>query len=110
MNKRRFGLIAAAMGMAGLMGGAQATQPLNAQHQEVRTTGEMKATREHRKSKEAINVNAYGGLDFPSFEYDHGIPPHIYGTYYVKSGGGNKAKRNNKLRFTHNAKLRRRAA
>ncbi|RZJ87299.1 MAG: hypothetical protein EOO20_16375 [Chryseobacterium sp.] len=109
MNKRRFSLIAAAMGMAGLMGGAQATQPLNAQHQEVRTTGEMKATREHPKDKGAININAYGSLDFPPiFPHDNGIPPHIYGMHHIKSSGGKS--KSNRLRYSHNAKLRRRAA
>lgn len=109
MNKRRFGLIAAAMGMAGLMGGAQATQPLNAQHQEVRASGELKATRETKKDKGAINVNISGGLDFPPlFPADNGIPPHIYGMHHIKSSGGKKY--GNRLRYAHNAKLKRRRA
>ncbi|RZJ91878.1 MAG: hypothetical protein EOO20_03820 [Chryseobacterium sp.] len=109
MNKRRFGLIAAAMGMAGLMGGVQATQPLNAQHQEVRTTGELKATRETRKSKEAINVNIDGGLDFNKFLFnDSGLSPKEYGLRF--GTGESRKNKSNRLRFTHNAKLRRRAA
>lgn len=97
-----------ALAIASMLGGAQASQPLVAQtHQSQSQGGEMKATRETRKSKEAINVNAYGGLDFPPVFNDFGVPPHIYGAAY---GHGNKASRSNRLRLSHNAKLKRRRA
>lgn len=109
MNKQRFGFLAAAMGLAGLMGGAQATQPLTSPQHNVRSTCELKATKEERKSKEAIKINAYGGLDFNPFLFsDSGIPPHIYGMMHIKSRGGKKF--GNRLRFSHNAKLKRRRA
>jgi len=109
-NNNRFGLIGAgfAMALAGLMGSAQATQPLTAQAN-VRTTGEMKATREYRKSKEAINVNAYGGLDFNPFLFkDAGLSPKEYGLRF--GTGKSRKNKSNRLRYSHNAKLNRRAA
>lgn len=109
MNKRRFGLIAAAMGMAGLMGSAQATQTLSTTQQQVRNTGELKATKENRKSKEAININQDGGLDFNPFLFtDTGLSPKEYGLRY--GTGKSRKNKSNRLRLSHNAKLNRRVA
>jgi hypothetical protein len=97
-----------ALAIASMLGGAQATQPLVAQqHQSQAQGGELKATREHRKSKEAINVNAYGGLDFNPFLFnDSGLSPKEYG---LRFGTGKSSKnKSNRLRYSHNAKLKRR--
>jgi hypothetical protein len=98
-----------ALALAGLMGSAQATQPLTAAQQNVRSSGEMKAARETRKSKEAINVNIDGGLDFNKFLFnDAGLSPKEYGLRF--GSGASRKNKSNRLRFTHNAKVKRRAA
>lgn len=107
MNKQRFGFLAAAMGLAGLMGGAQATQPLTSPQHNVRNTGELKATKEERKSKEAIKINAYGGLDFNPFLFnDAGLSPKEYGLRF--GTGKSRKNKSNRLRYSHNSKLNRR--
>lgn len=108
-NTNKFGLLGAgfAMALAGLMGTAQASQPLTAQTQNVRTSGELNATREYRKSKEAININVDGGLDFNPFLFnDAGLSPKEYGLRF--GTGASRKGKSNRLRYSHNAKLNRR--
>ena len=100
-----------ALAVAAMMGSAQASQPVFAQTQQAQSQGnsEMKATREYRKSKEAINVNAYGGLDFNPYLFnDAGLSPKEYGLRY--GTGKSRKNKSNRLRYSHNAKLNRRAA
>jgi len=110
MRKNRVGIIGAglALAVAGLMGSAQASQPLVAQTRQSQSQGgEMKATRDYRKSKEEINVNAYRGLDFNPFLFnDAGLSPKEYGLRY--GTGKSRKHKSNRLRYSHNAKLNRR--
>lgn len=102
MNKKRLGLLGAALALGALTGGAQATQNLSqATQQQHSTSSEFKATVERKRKKGAININATGGLDFnPYLIMSAGSP-----IWYGKS---QKSKRTNKLRCSHNAKLKRR--
>ncbi|MCZ4244954.1 hypothetical protein [Pedobacter punctiformis] len=105
MNKRRFGLIATAMGMAGLMGSAQAATSATAKLTEQ--VNELKGTKEERKSKEAININQDGGLDFNPFLFnDAGLSPKEYGLRF--GTGKSFICKSNRKRFATNAKLKRR--
>jgi len=60
-----------------------------------------------RKEKEAIKIDPYtGGLDFDPISFSMpGMSPKEYGLSIYH---GNKRKRSNRLRFSHNAKLKRR--
>ena len=60
-----------------------------------------------RKEPEAIKIDPYtGGLDFDPISFSMpGLSPKEYGLSIYH---GNKRKRSNRLRFSHNAKLKRR--
>jgi hypothetical protein len=62
---------------------------------------------EKRKESEAIKIDPYtGGLDFDPISFGMpGMSPKEYGLSIYH---GNKRKRSNRLRFSHNAKLKRR--
>lgn len=109
-NRSKLGMLGAgfAMAVAGLMGTAQATQPLSQATQQTATGGqsELKATQERKRDKGAININALGGLDFkPLLVSDFGMSPKEYGLSIASNGG---IKKSNRLRLSHNAKLKRR--
>lgn len=99
-----------ALAIASMLGSAQASQPLVSQTQQSQSQGgEMKAVRDTRKSKEEINVNAFGGLDFNPFLFrDAGISPKEYGLRY--GSGKSRTSKSNRKRLSHNAKLKRRRA
>lgn len=103
MKKSRIGMLGAVMALGGLMGTAQATQPLSqAQHQQQASPqGEIKATVERKREKAAININALGGLDMPPLFYNSFPSPIWFGKNQCKG-------KTNKNRCKHNAKLKRR--
>lgn len=89
--------------MAGLAGAGQVA---SAHTQSAASTVEYKATTDRKSKKEKITVNdVAGGLDFaPSNPY--GLSPKEYGQRFGRGG----TKRSNQLRYSHNAKLKRRKA
>ena len=98
---------ALAIALAGLMGSAQTASLATTKLAEQIKV--MKATREYRKNNEAININAYGGLDFPTqYTNDFGMSPMQYGLLY--GSGKSRNKKSNRKRLSHNAKLKRRRA
>lgn len=90
------------MALVGLMGTAQASQPVlthnEAKSADFKATGAKHTTRAERK------VHSVGGLDLIQTG-EYGMSPKEYGIRY---GHGNKASRGNRLRLSHNAKLKRR--
>lgn len=98
---RRLGT-AIAFALAGMMGTAQAAQSTLITSQNV---NEIKATRETKHEAKKIEINNYGGLDFPPIYFpEPGMSPKEYGMRY---GHGNAKGKSNRLRLSHNAKLRR---
>jgi hypothetical protein len=92
----------AALSMAGLAGSGQVASAKTLAT--AANTVEYKATNDRKAKKEKISVNhVTGGLDF-----DHGKPfgltPKEYGMRYGNGG----SKRSNRLRYSHNAKVKRR--
>lgn len=93
-----------AAAMAGLAGAGQVasakatTAPAN--------TVEYKATNERKKQvKQKIAINDMtGGLDFTHLLPQPGMSPKEYGIRYGNGG----SKRSNRLRYSHNAKVKRR--
>lgn len=104
-NTNRLGMLGAgfAMALAGLMGTAQAKGATLVTAQNVNEVA--KTNYERKKAKEEININVDGGLDFPPLFNDFGMTPKQYGQQF---GHGNKSGRSNRLRLSHNAKLKRR--
>lgn len=89
--------------MAGLAGAGQvaSAKTLAANN----TTVEYKATADRKSKKEKISVNdVTGGLDFMPMLPKLGMTPKEYGQRYGTGG----TKRSNRLRYSHNAKLKRR--
>lgn len=104
--KRNFtkSLLLSGLALAGLAGAGQvaqgkATAPAN--------TIEYKATTKRKERKQAISVNGVtGGLDFTLLLPQPGMSPKEYGMRYGNGG----SKRSNRLRYSHNAKVKRRKA
>jgi hypothetical protein len=100
------GLGLAALALAGLAGTGQVAQSKALAPASVNTV-EYNATKEAKRTKGAINVNQLGGLDMtPPIPRDFGLTPKEYGMRYGNGG----SKHSNRLRYTHNAKLKRRMA
>ena len=75
---------------------------------QINTVNEVKGRVETKKSKEHINVNAIGGLDFkPLSIKDYGMSPREYGLRF--GTGKSKNGKTNYQRMSHNAKLKRRS-
>jgi hypothetical protein len=102
MNTRKIA-IAMCLGLAGMTGAAQAMQSLA--HTTHVTQEEMKAVGAKHTKKSRTIEETFGGLPLVSFMPDYGMSPKEYG---MKYGHGNKKGRSNRLRFSHNAKLKRR--
>jgi hypothetical protein len=103
MKKRsRISMLGAgfAIALAALTGGAQALPKTAA----PTTQNETKATAPITKEREAHKVHSAGGLDIMQLG-QYGMSPKEYG---LKYGHGNGKSRSNRLRFTHNSKLKRR--
>lgn len=94
-----------AMALGALTGTAQAAQATLATSQNAH---EIKAVRETKREPKKIEINNTGGLDFPPIYFpEPGLSPKQYG---IRFGHGNKVRKGNKLRLSHNAKLKRRVA
>jgi len=92
-----------AMALAGLTGAAQAGQvnvPVNTVQGEIKGTPAKHSTR--RQSIE----NVIGGLPLVSYIPDYGMSPKEYGIRY--GDGSSRKGKLNKLRLSHDAKLKRR--
>jgi hypothetical protein len=106
MKTKRIGMMAAAMALslAGSIGLAQTKQSaIVTQQQEIKGV-ETKKAKEQKKQVLPDGL----GLDSPGIQFhtDNGTPPHIYSKYNA-SKKQNKGK-SNRLRYSHNAKLKRR--
>lgn len=111
--KKRKGLgilgMAIAMGLAGGIGTAQVGQSTTApQTQNQRSASEMKATAPTKSTFRRSIYAQSGGLDVVIDGGVHGMSPKEYGMRY---GNGNSRKvKHNRLRYSHNAKEKRRNA
>jgi hypothetical protein len=93
-------LLMATLAMAGLAGAGQVAQA----HASEATTVQYKATTKTKAPKQKIVLNdVTGGLDFDRGN-PFGMTPKEYG---IRFGNGG-SKRSNRLRYSHNAKLKRR--
>ena len=90
-----------AMALAGLMGTAQATAPIS----QATTQNEIKSTPAKVYGRSTMKIHSVGGMDLVTFLPNYGISPKEYG---IKYGHGNRKGKSNRLRLSHNAKLRRR--
>lgn len=107
--KRNFiskGMMGAAIALGALGGTGQVASALaKALADNSATAVSYKATKPTEKKSGAIGINSVGGLDLPPmFPKGIGMTPKEYGMRY--SNGGSK--RSNKLRYSHNAKVKRR--
>lgn len=108
MKKKSLGVTIAAALLGGLTGGGQVIQPAAqaGQAQHAQST-EMKGVSQNRRTKERININNTGGLDFkPLTVSDFGMSPKEYGLRF--GNGKSRVGKSNRLAYTHKAKLKRR--
>jgi hypothetical protein len=94
--------IAMSLSLAAFIGGSQAMPPTTTHHSAQEETKAVGAnhTRKARTIEETI-----GGIPRVTYYPDYGMSPKEYG---MKYGHGNKKGKSNRLRFSHNAKLKRR--
>ena len=109
MAKKKFGLIgmALAIAMAGGIGTAQVSQSTVASPiSQNQRSSEMKATAPTKSISRRSVIAQAGGLDVIYEGGNHGLSPMQYGMQY---GNGKSRKiKHNRLRYSHNAKLKRR--
>jgi len=104
MRKSRFGIGAGfMMALAGVMGSAQAMQPLAQAAQS--TQKEMKSTAAKYVARSERKVHSAGGLDLVQ-RGEYGMSPKEYGLRY--GNGASKKHKSNRLRLGHSAKIGRR--
>lgn len=105
MKRNRLSMLGAgfAMALAGLMGTAQATQPVLTHH-EARSS-DYKDTGAKHTQKAGYKEQTIGGIPLATLLPDYGMSPKEYGMRY---GHGNGSGRGNRLRLSHDAKLKRR--
>lgn len=109
MAKKKIGLIgmALAIAMAGGLGAAQVSQSsLNTPVSQNQRTGEMKATAPTKSVSRKIVAQQSGGLDIIHEGGVYGMSPKQYGMAY--GNGKSRKVKHNRLRYSHNAKLKRR--
>lgn len=101
MKRNKLSMLGAgfAIALAGLTGTVQAAQPLT----QTTTQNEIKATPAKGVEREARKVHSVGGLDLMQVG-NYGMSPKEYGIRYGNGG----SKKSNRLRLSHNAKLKRR--
>lgn len=101
------GAMLSALALAGLGGSGMALQQAKVANTDAVTVqANSKATRERKSAKEKISVNdVTGGLDF-NHGGEFGLTPKQYGQQFGNGG----SKRSNRLRYSHNAKVKRRKA
>lgn len=109
-KKKNIGLIgmALAMGLAGGLGTAQVSQSsvTNSPISQNQRSGEMKATAPRKSVSRKIVVDYSGGMDIIQEGGVFGMTPMQYGISY--GNGKSKNVKHNRLRYSHNAKLKRR--
>ena len=91
------------MALAGSLGLAQTTQVnnTNTRANEIKAT-DLTSNRTSRKI-----INEVGGIPLVTYHPNYGLSPKEYG---MRFGNGNYRKvKHNRLRYSHNAKLKRRA-
>lgn len=98
--------MAGAIALAGLGTTGLAKASANADSNAVTINSNSKATTVRKEKKGAIKINPMtGGLDMtPMWALNPGLSPKEYGMRYGNGG----SKRSNRLRYSHNAKLKRR--
>jgi hypothetical protein len=97
-------LLMGGLALAGLAGAGQVAQGQSTAG--LASTVEYKATAERKAKKEKISVNEVtGGLDF-AMGNPYGLSPKEYGIRYGNGG----SKRSNRLRYSHNSKVKSRRA
>jgi len=113
MRRDKLGVIAAGMvlGVAGMLGTAQVSQStvVNQQSQSRNLpTQEIKATEPKKYGRRKSVIAQAGGLDVVEEHYGgiFGLTPKQYGMQY--GHGGSRIGKSNRLRLSHNAKLKRR--
>lgn len=106
MRKRsKFGIGAGfLMALAGLMGGAHATQPYVNTPLSQQAGKDVKGTAAATTARQARSVHSAGGLDLMQ-RGEYGLSPKEYG---LRFGHGNGRKKTNLLRCSHRAKVGRR--
>lgn len=90
-----------AIALAGLTGATQASAPLMQS-----SFNEMKATAAKHSQSENKIYNTIGGIPLTTILPDYGMSPKEYGMRYAR---GNRKGKSNRLRYSHNAKMKRRA-
>jgi hypothetical protein len=110
-KKKSIGLIgmALALGLAGGLGTAQISQTAisNTPIQQSQRSGEIKATAPTKSVSRKIVIQQSGGLDVIEEGGVFGLTPMQYGIQY--GNGKSRKLKHNRLRYSHNAKLKRRA-
>jgi hypothetical protein len=110
MAKKKIGLIgtALAFALAAGLGTAQVTHTSinNAPTSQAQRSGEMKATQPRKSVSRKIVAQHSGGLDIIHEGGDYGMSPKQYGLSY--GNGKSRKVKHNRLRYSHNAKLKRR--
>ena len=108
MKKNKFStaVMAFAIGAAGMLGTAQVAQSVTApvtqsQSQEIKGTAVAKPA---RKTSFRAQI---GGLDIIEVNGGYGMSPMEYGMRY--GNGSSRNGKHNRLRYSHNAKLKRRS-
>lgn len=97
-------LIAGAIGLAGLMGIGQIAQSRVNEAAATRSESQpIKATRERKVSPYQHQVEI-GGIPLTHHIPSYGMSPKEYGMRFGNGG----SKRSNRLRYSHNAKVKRR--
>jgi len=105
MRKGKLSMLGAgfALALAGLTGSAQAVQPLT---QTNTTQEETKSTPAKHSSRRQTIENTIGGIPLISHIPNYGMSPKEYG---IRHGNGSSRKnKSNRLRYSHDAKLKRR--
>jgi hypothetical protein len=100
-------LIMGAAAMAGLAGAGQVALANKSLAPTTSNTIEYKATTKTKQARQKIAINDMtGGLDFTPNWSELLMSPKEYGMTYGNGG----SKRSNRLRYSHNAKVKRRKA
>lgn len=95
--------MAAAMMLAGATAGGQVSQSAQ---QHINSNSEIKATPVNRRKTKMNIVNEVGGVPLESYMPNYGMSPKEYGIRY--GNGNSRRPKHNRLRYSHNAKLKRR--
>jgi hypothetical protein len=101
---RKVGIMAAAFALAGL-GSYGTSKPIVINDSKTHLQDVKSTVSHNKKSLKEISINLQGGLDFPRIFNGYSRSPKEYGQLF---GCKKHTKKHNRLRFSHNAKLKRR--